>query len=1118
MNKRAHDKMKWLAWLGIAFLALGTTIQAADYISANTIVAFGDSITYGDQTSTGGPKTAYPRYLGGMIGKSVINCGKGGEAVANGSVRIGTVISTYHPDLMLIMDGINDLWWKGTSFQRIQTLLDSMILQCQEAGSWVVLATVTPATDSTLNNKFASFNDAYIYSLASLRNVPVAEVYQAITSQSGWRTRLMNNLPDDPVHPNDAGEVVIAQAFNTAIRNAHDNAIVITPSSVSVPEGGTATFNVKLSDLPDTTVTVTISKVSGDGDIHLTSSTTLSFTPANGTSDQTVSVAADEDRDFINGQAVFVCQAPQFSDQQVTITEQENDQPFPVKQINCGGPVVGDWQADACFNSGLVWSTSATIANAGSVPPAIYQTERYAKNLVYSMDDLPNGDYQVNLHFAEIYYGVANARLFNVFIEGQQRLTSFDVFAAAGGKNRAFVGQFVVSVTDGNGLQVALNTVKDDATLSGVEVIPMGPAIVVSPAAPVIGEGGTTNFLVKLNEMPAQDKTVTVSRVSGDTDINLVSGDLLYFTPTNWNVYQPVNLAAREDIDFINGQAVFVCQAPQFYERRVTATEQENDQPFPVKQINCGGPAVGDWQADAYFNSGLVWSTSATIVNTGSAPSAIYQTERYAKNLLYNLSDLPNGNYQVRLHFAETYYGVANARLFNVFIEGQQKLASFDVFSAAGGKNRAAIRTFDVFVTDGNGLQVALNTVKDDAVISGIEVLSLGPAIVVNPATATIGEGGTTNFLVKLNTTPIQDTTVTVSRLSGDTDINVTSGNVLSFTPDNWNVYQPVNLAAGEDIDFINGQAVFVCQAPDFLDQRVTVTEQENDQPVLVKQINCGGSVVGDWQADALFNSGLVWSTSATIANAGSVPPAIYQTERYAKNLVYSMADLPNGDYQVKLHFAEIYYGVAKARLFNVFIEGQQKLASFDVFAAASGKNRAVVSTFTVPVTDGNGLQITLNTVKDDATLSGIEVLALFPWPGDGSGGAPMPATMKIKSGSVFPRPVDVLTSSGEEPHTNGWNVVDGDTNTMWVGQTNAGGWYCSLVYDPAVTVHQLTLDLVGGSLSNVLYLYSVDASNWYDLVPALSNGPVSLHYLWLIIPAGQPPTAVPAIEEIQIH
>ncbi|MDM8007792.1 MAG: thrombospondin type 3 repeat-containing protein [Phycisphaerae bacterium] len=92
-----------------------------------------------------------------------------------------------------------------------------------------------------------------------------------------------------------------------------------------------------------------------------------------------------------------------------------------------------------------------------------------------------------------------------------------------------------------------------------------------------VAEGGTATFQVKLSAAPTSNVTLSVSRVSGDTNITVQSGSSLTFTPSNYATYQTVTLAAAEDTDTTNGQATIRCSASGLPNKDVTATEADND-------------------------------------------------------------------------------------------------------------------------------------------------------------------------------------------------------------------------------------------------------------------------------------------------------------------------------------------------------------------------------------------------------------------------------------------------------------------------------------------------------------------------------------------------------------
>ena len=107
--------------------------------------------------------------------------------------------------------------------------------------------------------------------------------------------------------------------------------------------------------------------------------------------------------------------------------------------------------------------------------------------------------------------------------------------------------------------------------------------------------------------------------------------------------------------------------------------------------------------------------------------------------------------------------------------------------------------------------------------------------------------------------------------------------------------------------------------------------------------------------------------------------------------------------------------------------------------------------------------------------------------------------------------PTTVLTSDGPEDES-GWNAVDGDEETAWVGQQNGGG-YVVVGYEPALELNSLAVDLAEDSLDGLQILYSQDGDEWLPL-PDLAGNPISLNYLWLVFP-DDGTEAAPAVLEI---
>ncbi len=85
-------------------------------------------------------------------------------------------------------------------------------------------------------------------------------------------------------------------------------------------------------------------------------------------------------------------------------------------------------------------------------------------------------------------------------------------------------------------------------------------------------EGGEVVTTVRLASAPASDVQVTVARTAGDSDVNLVSGATLTFTPSNWMQPQAVRIGATPDVDLVNDTATVSVSATGLTTIPITVT------------------------------------------------------------------------------------------------------------------------------------------------------------------------------------------------------------------------------------------------------------------------------------------------------------------------------------------------------------------------------------------------------------------------------------------------------------------------------------------------------------------------------------------------------------------
>ncbi len=144
-------------------------------------------------------------------------------------------------------------------------------------------------------------------------------------------------------------------------------------------------------------------------------------------------------------------------------------------RTNAGGPTVGSFLADQGFyDVGTAYNSPNTINTTGvanAAPAAVYQTMRYGV-MVYT---LPNAEslhtYTARLHFAETQATGTGQRVFTIYNAGYPVLSSFDIFAAAGGAFKPVVRDVLVSANAHGQVQLAFHAGTGQPAISGIEIL-----------------------------------------------------------------------------------------------------------------------------------------------------------------------------------------------------------------------------------------------------------------------------------------------------------------------------------------------------------------------------------------------------------------------------------------------------------------------------------------------------------------------------------------------------------------------------------------------------------------------------------------------------------------------
>jgi lysophospholipase L1-like esterase len=242
-------------------------------LGVTTILAFGDSITEGEVPVAGEfrmrplfvqPDQSYPADLVSLLaqryseqsatrvdafckndpalpvtsGIIVINAGCLGEAAsaADTLTRLNQKISAYHPNLLLLLEGVNDLDPESPAssimagVQGVRTLAAT----ARSRGVPVLVGTLLPERAGLVNagpvNLVVPFNNQLVPAMASV-GAHVVDLYSDIvTGTADWIS------PYDGLHPTVAGYQEIARVWFAQIQSAYEvepfSVRAVRPSSV----------------------------------------------------------------------------------------------------------------------------------------------------------------------------------------------------------------------------------------------------------------------------------------------------------------------------------------------------------------------------------------------------------------------------------------------------------------------------------------------------------------------------------------------------------------------------------------------------------------------------------------------------------------------------------------------------------------------------------------------------------------------------------------------------------------------------------------------------------------------------------------------------------------------
>jgi lysophospholipase L1-like esterase len=229
----------------LATCAFPVTVTRPPQLSVSKFMAFGDSITWGQDSAPAGlltypvpaPSYSYPSQLLSILTAAypgqtftVANEGWPGERVAVGLSRLPSALATNAPEVVLLLEGANDLLASPSSAttQYIADSLRDMVRVCRTrvAVSRVLLATFPPQFVGVPPSRgagaaFVPELNQRIAAVAQSEGATLVDLY-AVFPAGG-----KPYIGADGLHPTEQGFVLMAQTFAKTIKEKFE----VTPAA-----------------------------------------------------------------------------------------------------------------------------------------------------------------------------------------------------------------------------------------------------------------------------------------------------------------------------------------------------------------------------------------------------------------------------------------------------------------------------------------------------------------------------------------------------------------------------------------------------------------------------------------------------------------------------------------------------------------------------------------------------------------------------------------------------------------------------------------------------------------------------------------------------------------------
>ncbi|WP_156013244.1 Calx-beta domain-containing protein, partial [Thioalkalivibrio sp. HK1] len=558
-------------------------------------------------------------------------------------------------------------------------------------------------------------------------------------------------------------------------------------------EGQSYSLGVRLKSRPTGQVSVS---VAADDDILVFTPSSLTFTPTNWKKVQSIGLSVLEDDDALVNRPVITFTATgggyDGMSKQLTTTVKDNDvkrvivSPRAVSIVEGGSAIIGVRLSESPQTQRIVvFSLDITSTSAG-----------YAGSYV---NIVPNS----GMTFTRDNWNVEQTR--------RVELSDDD-----NAKNETIVVRFGLPLGTGGGYQ------SDEVTITAVDEDTQG--LMISPTGDItVEEGNSLPVDIALRAQPVSDMEVRLTPPLSQAHLSIAPLTLT-FTRDNWSASQRVTLSAPLDLNSVS--------------ERFEIPMSVHDKRTGAIDIRFGKPSLSvDVQDRDQDPSkpipGIVMLDTLKI------------TENINTSVSVQLANRPSGRVNVVITPSEE--GAAFLRLgpiltipHSIVPTKTSHTLSFDQdnWNRSQSFLLGSVRDYDA--VDRKAQLVAVASGSGYDAVHRMTVSEQDPDVaklLPDSTNISLGEGGETPLKVRLATIPFKGSVTVNAVVAASSGITLDRSS-LTFTSNNWNTPQVINLSAAEDSDDNHGQFVLTLRSTgaDYqgLSASVLVDISDNDRPELM--------------------------------------------------------------------------------------------------------------------------------------------------------------------------------------------------------------------------------------------------------------------------------------------